>query len=289
MKLTDKVHLLKVDFEIILGPELRLPRFVNVLMIFGDMITVIDTGIKGSEGKIFAYIEDYGRKYSKIASIILSHSHPDHIGSAAKIKELTGCEVLAHRDEVGWIEDIETQNCDRPVPGFFNLVDRPVKVDRFLSDGQILKTDGDVTLKIIHSPGHSKGSLNILFVEDEILFTADSIPLKNDIPNYDDYSSLVKSLGRIGENNDYNMLLTSWTPPLTNAAEMRNLISEGRDYMSRLDEAVKKSYIGKESEPLSFCRSAVRLLGLPPFHVNPVVDRAFRSHLKSQIITDDIN
>jgi len=279
MKLTEKVHLLKIDFEMRLAPEKTLPRFVNVLIIFGDKITLIDTGVKGSEENISRYIGENKRKFSEIGTVILSHSHPDHIGSAAKIKELTGCEILAHHDETGWIENIEAQNKERPVPGFFNLVDRPVTVDNSLSDGQVLKADDGVTLKMIHSPGHSKGSLNILFIEDKILFTADSIPLKNDIPNYDDYSALMRSLQRIKISDGYKTLLTSWTPPLTNGAEIKALIDEGESYMLRLDEVVKKTYAGTQLEPLSFCRAAVQQLELPAFLVNPVVDKAFRSHL----------
>lgn len=71
MKLTDTIHLLQIDFEITLGPGKKLPRFVNVILILGDRITLIDT-------------------------VILSHAHPDHMGSAARIKELTGCRILEH-------------------------------------------------------------------------------------------------------------------------------------------------------------------------------------------------
>jgi hydroxyacylglutathione hydrolase len=46
MKLTDKIHLLKIDFEINLSPEKKLPRFVNVILIFGGILTLINTGVK---------------------------------------------------------------------------------------------------------------------------------------------------------------------------------------------------------------------------------------------------
>ena len=278
MKLADKIHLLKIDFEIAISPEKKLPRFVNVLIIFGSQITLIDTGVKGSEERIFSYIRECGRNISEIKTVILSHAHPDHIGSAAKIKELTGCQILAHRDETSWIEDLEIQNRERPVPGFFKLVDKPVNVDSKLSGGEVVKADGDITLKMIHSPGHSKGSVNILFIEDRILFTADSIPLKDDIPNYDNYFALMKSLGEIKGCDDHDILLTSWTPPLTDSLEIKKLIEEGESYMLKLDEVVKRTYAGEELEPMSFCSRAIHQLGLPPFLVNPVVDRAFRSH-----------
>ena len=279
MKLTDKIHLLQIDFEITIAPGKKLTRFVNVIIIFGDKITLIDTGVKGSEEKIFAYVKQYNRKISDIETIILSHSHPDHIGSASKIKDLTNCEILSHGNEVDWMENIDLQNKLRPVPGFYNLVDHSVKVDRRLQSGQELKVAKDVTLKIFHAPGHSKGSLNIIFKEDRILFSADSIPLKNDIPNYDNYLDLMKSLKTINENNQYKTLLTSWTPPLTNLMVMKKLISEGEEYMLKIDQAVKEIYIGNESEPFFFCRKTIEKLGLPPFLITPIVDQAFRSHL----------
>ncbi len=250
MRLTEKIHLLKLDFEIILSPQQKVDRFVNSIIIFGDKITLIDTGVKGSETKIFDYIKANKREISEIDTVILSHSHPDHIGSAAMIKETTGCEILAHEGEKNWIENIENQVKERPVPGFFNLVDRSVKIDKFLKHGQEIKADEDVTLKIIHSPGHSKGSINILFKEDKILFTADSIPLANDIPNYDDYSKLMKSLNYIKTSKDYSVLLTSWTPPFTNRKEIDKVLLEGESYMKKLNEAVEKIYIGQESNPL---------------------------------------
>jgi len=276
MKLTDKIHLLKIDFEIAISPEKKLPRFVNVILVFGDKITLIDSGVKGCEEIIRQYIEEQNRDFAEIDTLILSHSHPDHIGSAAKIKELTGCKILAHEAEKEWIENIEIQNKQRPVPGFFNLVDRSVKIDEFISDGQELMISNDVSLKFTHSPGHSKGSLNIEFVEDCILFTADSIPLKNDIPKYDNFSDLMNSLDKIS-NAEFATLLSSWNAPLSDKAEIGQLIEEGRTYMQTIDSVVKECY-GNTCNPES-CKLAVGKLGLPPFLANPIVDKAFRSHL----------
>lgn len=276
MKITDQIHLLKIDFEIAISPEKRLPRFVNVIIVFSNKITLIDSGVKGSEEKIRQYIKEQGRSFAEIETLILSHAHPDHIGSAAIIKELTGCKILAHETEKAWIENIDFQNQQRPVPGFFNLVDRSVKIDEFLSDGQIIQVAGGPTLKIIHSPGHSKGSVNIEFVNDRILFTADSVPLKNDIPNYDNYSDLMRSLERI-ENSDFDIFLSSWTAPLFSKEEIKLLIEEGKNYMLKIDAVVKECYLGTNNPEA--CKIAVVKLGLPPFLANPLVDGAFKSHL----------
>ncbi len=280
MKLTNKIHILRHDFEINLGRNQKVPRFVNSMVIFGKKITLVDTGIKGCEANIFNYIKTSGRDISDIDTIILSHSHPDHIGSAAMIKKITGCRVLAHESERNWIEDIENQMKMRPVPGFFELVNESVQLDWVLKDGQIFEADEDINLQIIHSPGHSKGSVNILFREDKILFTADSIPVKNDIPNYDNFNDLMKSLNCIKTNQDYSILLTSWTPPLTSQKEIKNILDEGESYLKLLDETVKCNYIGKEPDALKFCKKVISKLKLPEFYVNPIVDKAFKGHKK---------
>lgn len=279
MRLTDNIHLLKIDFEIQISPEKKIPRSVNVILIFSDKITLIDTGVKGSYKHIFEYIKTQKRDCSEIDSIILSHSHPDHIGSAADIKALTNCQVWAHELEKEWIENIEVQNSERPVPGFFNLVDRCTIIDDFLYNGQEISIQNGLTLKIIESKGHSKGALNILFKEDRILFTADSIPLKNDIPNYDNYCNLVESLDAIKKNNEYKILLTSWTPVLSETNEINRIINEGFEYMSKIDIAVKECYQFDETNTLNNCKSVVEKLGLPLFCINPITDKAFKSHL----------
>lgn len=276
MKITDQVHLLKIDFDVVISPEKKLPRFVNAIIVFGDKIALIESGVKGSEEKIRQYIEEQGRSFTEIEILILSHAHPDHIGSAATIKELTGCKVLAHEAEKEWIENIDIQNRQRPVPGFFNLVDSSVKIDAFLSDGQVFQISGGPAMKIIHTPGHSKGSVNVEFLDDKILFTADSVPLKNDIPNYDNYADLMRSLKMI-EDSDFKVLLSSWSAPLYDKKEVGIFIDEGRNYMQKIDEIVKECYAGAYNSDA--CKMAVTKLGLPPFLATPLVDNAFKSHL----------
>ncbi len=79
---------------------------------------------------------------------------------------------------------------------------------------------------------------------------------------------------------DFNKtLLTSWTPPISEKTDIDSLIREGEEYMQMLNDVVSLYYRGKEETPLSFCKSALNHLGLPPFLAVPVVDNAFRSHI----------
>ncbi|MEA3369373.1 MAG: BrnT family toxin, partial [Candidatus Ratteibacteria bacterium] len=82
--------------------------------------------------------------------------HPDHIGSARNIKEKSNCEVLAHEGEKEWIENIEKQCSDRPVPGFKSFVNKSVKIDKLIKDNDLIELEAGISIKIIHTPGHSK-------------------------------------------------------------------------------------------------------------------------------------
>ena len=279
MKITENIHQLQIDFEIALSPENKISRFVNVLIIFDKNITLIDSGVKGSEHTIFDYIKEQGRNFTEIDKIILSHAHPDHIGSAAAIKSRTGCKVYCHELEQQWVEDIELQYKQRPVPGFFNLVDKPVTIDGFLEDNQLISIGENLTINCLHTPGHSKGLLSFFFIEDKIMFTADAIPLKNDLPNYDNFTQLEKSLKTIKNSGNYITLLTSWTPAITDSSQMYQLILEGETYLKKLDKAVKKHYKGEPVLALDNCKNCIDELGLPPFFINPIVNKAFCSHL----------
>jgi len=280
MNITDKIHLLKHDFQISVSREKKLSRFVNSIIVFGKKITLIDTGVKDSYKKIFSYIEEQGRSIDEISLLILSHSHPDHIGSANRIKIITGCKVMAHKGEREWIEDLSVQYKSRMVPGFYELVNEPVKIDDLVEDRQEIMLEKDLTLQIIHSPGHSKGSINIFFKEDKILFTADSIPLVNDIPNYDNFNELKTSLEAIKSFRGYEILLSSWTEPINNFDKIQELITNGEQYLTKLDNGVRQYYSSKEENTLENCKKLIDRLGLPPICVNPIVHRAFQSHLE---------
>ena len=210
MKITDKIHALKHTFQIPVAPDKNLERYVYSYLILDRKITLIDSGIKGSEKDIYSYIRDAGRSIGDIETLMLSHAHPDHIGAASQIKKDVQCEVVAHEKEKIWIEDIEFQNQQRPVPGFYNLVNEPVNVDVLIEDNEMLIIGNSLELRMLHTPGHSPGMLSILFPGQNILFTGDAIPLENDIPNYNNFHQMKLSLKRIKETKGYNKLISSW-------------------------------------------------------------------------------
>ena len=71
---------------------------VSVYLIYrpGEAI-LIDSGNRGSEVKILEAFRRLGLEPGMLKLLVLTHEHFDHAGSAAKLKELTGCKILIHR------------------------------------------------------------------------------------------------------------------------------------------------------------------------------------------------
>lgn len=148
MQITEHVHAIKIPFQVKTESGV-LDRFVYAYLIHGEEVCLIDSGVVGSEDVIFDYMQKIGLKPEDISLMILTHSHPDHIGSAKSIKAKSRCKVAAHPTEISWIEDVELQAKERPVPNFHSLVEGPVNVDDTLEDGNVLALDENISLSVI--------------------------------------------------------------------------------------------------------------------------------------------
>ena len=166
MQIAKNIHALRIPFNITDPSGKMIPRFVYVYLILGEKIYLIDSGVASSEKIILDYLKKIGRSPEEISTLILTHSHPDHIGAAKAIKSITGCIVAAHTAERAWIEDVDLQERERPVPGFQTLVGGSVKVDLVLQDGDILDLGDGNRLHVLHTPGHSPGSISLWLPED---------------------------------------------------------------------------------------------------------------------------
>ncbi|MDH3329312.1 MAG: MBL fold metallo-hydrolase, partial [Desulfobulbaceae bacterium] len=90
MKITNHIHAIKMPFQIPVAPGKTIERFVYSYLVFGSTVCLIDSGVAGSEQPIYDYMYKEGREPLDIGMMVLTHAHPDHIGSAAAIKERTG-------------------------------------------------------------------------------------------------------------------------------------------------------------------------------------------------------
>jgi len=71
-----------------------------VLVTDGDSVTLVDTGYPGDRARVLASLDRIGRRPSDVAAVLLTHAHPDHLGSAEYFRSSISKPVLVHEDEV---------------------------------------------------------------------------------------------------------------------------------------------------------------------------------------------
>ncbi|MDB2614304.1 MBL fold metallo-hydrolase, partial [Chlamydiales bacterium] len=119
----------------------------------------------GSAPLIYKYLEE---KSLKPKAIILTHSHWDHMGDAAEIKRKLSLPVSIHKDDEA---NLKKPGADK-LPLFFEI--EGVTPDNYLQDGDDLSL-GIHRFKVIHTPGHSPGSLCLFEEKERVLFSGDTL------------------------------------------------------------------------------------------------------------------
>lgn len=128
----------------------------------GEEAIIIDPG---GEGELI--LDKLNELKTKVIYIVNTHGHMDHIGANKIIKDNTGAKILIHKKDAKMLTD-----------GWLNLsavfyeetVSYPA--DRLLEDGDDIEIS-NLKLKVIHTPGHTKGGICLL--GDRFVFTGDTL------------------------------------------------------------------------------------------------------------------
>ena len=115
---------------------------------------VVDPG--DDVGRIIDALKRHGLK---VKAIIATHAHIDHVGALASLKQLTGAPAMMHEGDVPLYEHLAQQAAWLGVP-----TPSTTTLDRLLVEGQRIDVGGRA-LQVVHTPGHSPGSVS--FVVDE--------------------------------------------------------------------------------------------------------------------------
>lgn len=132
---------------------------------------LIDTGIKNRRKQLETALNNAGCQPGDLKLIILTHGHVDHVGNAAYLRDKYGAKIAMHRGDVnmvtggGMFADAPQSLMIKIVGFLMNITGmgdfETFTPDILFEDNQSLQEHGlDAT--VLHTPGHSKGSISIL-------------------------------------------------------------------------------------------------------------------------------
>ena len=272
-----RIHQIKIDFNVTADVK----RYVYVYILEGKNLYMIDTGVAGSQTQIVQYIKKIGRDETDIKSIFLTHAHPDHIGSAAWFKENIECEIYAGEKECAWIENIDLQYKERPIPNFYQLAGASVTVDHRLKDNDIIVLEDDHILYAIETPGHSLGEISYIF--GDAFFIGDSIPVKGDIPIYVDRNKILESLDKIKSmKNGIKYFYPAWdkTYPTEN---IEKVIKDAEEIVNEIDQAAIIA-LQENDDVETTIKRICQILNKPMLEKHPLFIKTVYAHILSEKI-----
>ncbi len=125
----------------------------------------------------------------KVKYLINTHGHFDHVGANKRMKETTGAQIAVHPDDEPMLVELS-----RSAAMFGLSAENSPPADILLKDGDEISF-GEITLKIIHTPGHSPGGI-CLYTPGH-LFAGDTLFMgsigRTDLPG-GDYDTLISSI-----------------------------------------------------------------------------------------------
>lgn len=146
----------------------------NAYLVRGEKTVIIDTGAPGSAPRILRALAQAGIAQKDVSLILLTHAHSDHAGSAAELRRYLGAPVAVHAADaemlqrgdngrlitVGWEAKMSRRFVDKPFPG--------LTADILVDEGTDLSVYG-IDGRLLHTPGHSPGSISLLLPDGEAI------------------------------------------------------------------------------------------------------------------------
>ena len=145
---------------------------VNCYLIKGQGCILVDTGIPGQMKTFLKTLMRWDTSPNEIDLVVLTHGHFDHVGLARDIKVLSGAKLGIHESEAAWLE-----NGISPIPPGTTRWGKVLStMGKLIPNFKVPSTDADLLIgddgmslqpygvpgEIIHTPGHTMGSISVL-------------------------------------------------------------------------------------------------------------------------------
>jgi glyoxylase-like metal-dependent hydrolase (beta-lactamase superfamily II) len=166
MKITDEV------FQVG-GSEFTSHEDAAIYLInFDGHAALVDAGCGTSTERLFSNIRSCGVNLEDIEYLFITHCHYDHTGGAKDVKDMTGCQAVAHELDA---EFLEAGDDSVTAATWYGARLEPLVIERKLSLSSEQIQLGGRNIEAIHTPGHSPGSvvyvtesqgLKVLFGQD---------------------------------------------------------------------------------------------------------------------------
>jgi glyoxylase-like metal-dependent hydrolase (beta-lactamase superfamily II) len=242
---------------------------VHLYLIRAEKTVLIDTGTKYSpQADILPVLQRYGLDFSNIDYILNTHGHIDHIGGNAAIKKAGGAKILIHSDDATAVEDHKKffrnffgpavegiwgkELVDEEWARYSSLYSGEIAIDHSLKDNDIIDLGKECSLRVIHVPGHSLGSVAFYWEKEGIIFSGDSMQgLLDDtgaLPILIDLQLYMKSIKRLldlpvrvlMQSHDHRGIAT---PPshIKRNGEVKQYLLDCYEAAERINEALASS------------------------------------------------
>lgn len=128
----------------------------NIYLISGGRITIVDSGNGAEENRILPNLREIYSKTPSVSRTILTHSHFDHIGGLPELIEEFSTEIVIHGEEAAFLREVDGE-----------------RIKEIEDGGEVVA--GDYTFKVLHTPGHSPGSICLYEGKNRFLFSGDTV------------------------------------------------------------------------------------------------------------------
>lgn len=185
------IYTLPMEFEFQGETQLIHPAAIET----GTGLILVDTGLPHHAGAIETTLDESGFGFDDIEIVVLTHQDPDHAGAVSEVKARSGATIVAHADDVPYIDGTRD-----PIKGGGDRYP-PEPVDIEVVDGVVFRTLGG-PMRVVATPGHTPGHVSLYFPDESLLIAADALTAQDEFGGprpgaTPDMDTAIDSVGRL--------------------------------------------------------------------------------------------